>query len=175
MDSKGQQGIGEGIIALLVVMLVIAAISPLLGLLTANFSQPYEKRINTLESELEKTKNELNVANSEKAFWINEYENLKNTEITKEDFIEIKKDLNYVIANIENNNTNYYNLRNEFIEMQYIQNTYFILAISVAIELALFSFLLIDFVFFSFGITRKIVTKIKFWKKETKIEINQKE
>lgn len=152
---KGQD-LGElfgGIISILVVIMIIGVLFSVLN----NISCSNEKaQIASKDLEIDSLKNDIQAINSTAEFYKQQYENLTNTNITKKDFVDIQNNLSIIQYQVNNVNNKMDFISQELINIQNITNFYFTFYFSIAINLLSVGFLLVDFTFFNFDLSKRI-------------------
>jgi|GEM_PF-3887042 len=154
MNFRGQANGGEWLIAILLLVIFV----PVIIVIFSSISCTYEKgQITNLEGQMNALKIERDNALAQANFYKAEYETLRDYNITKQDFVDLKaqiNDLNYQYTSVNNQ---------LFFLNQSINQKYSLIDISLALNFALLPFTLFtlfDFVFLDFRIYRKVKIKL---------------
>jgi hypothetical protein len=116
----------------------------------------YKAQIDSKNLEINSLKNEILKYNSTAEFYRQQYENLTNTNITKRDFVDLQNNMSFIQYQINNVNNKIDFISQELINIQNITNFYFTFYFSIAINLLSIGFLLVDFTFFNFDLSKRI-------------------
>lgn len=169
------EDIFKGIFTIIIIFgIFIPVMMSLNAIFSANKCQDYQTKIDQLTNENNRLKSELTEASAKALYLEQKYDNLTKTNITKNDFIELKSQLNVITLQVNNTKSEIYNIHKEIINIKNIKNTYYVLSLLISINFALFGLTILDLTFFRFKYTKKIIDKIFSIRNKTHIEINQK-
>ena len=145
------------IIYLVFMVIVLTAFLPVFNEMACS---NYKTQLDTCNSQISSLNTQISGLNSTAEFYKQQYENLTTTNITKKDFTDIQNSINQVQYQITNVNNRIDLLNQEIINIQNVRNFYLTFSISVAINLLSAGFLVVDFAFFNFDLSKRIAKRV---------------
>jgi len=146
--------------ALIYIVFVVIVLTAFLPVFNDLACSNYKSQLDTCNSQLSSLNTQIISLNSTAEFYKQQYENLTTTNITKKDFTDIQNNINQVQYQITNVNNRIELLNQEIINIQNVRNFYLTFSISVAINLLSVGFLLVDFAFFNFDLSKRIAKRV---------------
>lgn len=140
--------------------LILSFVSIMLSALNQTGCSDYKTQIDNLNGKIIFLENQSAWLNSTAETYKNLYYNLTTTNITKNDFVNIQNNISYVQYQIDNINNVVNTISQDVINIQNVKNIYFQFSLSVAINLLSFGFLLFDWAFFSFELSKGVGKRI---------------
>lgn len=173
MNKKGNTDIEQIIGGIFILVVFIPLLLTVLSMIRTDQCSDYQKQIDSLNNQLNQLNAELQETKSTAEFWKFQYDNLTTTEVTKQDFIEIKSNVNVLLNQINNTKNQVYNINQQIINIKNIKNIYFALSFVLSLSFSLFGFAIIDFTFFKLALSKKILQKLYFIRNKTEIKIKE--
>ncbi len=152
----------KGVIGVIVMFVMLSALINVLHDISGDQKRTEIQKIESQKNqEIQQITEQKNTFEEEAKFYKQKYEELINTSITKQDVTEIQKDLQILqiqLQGVQNGTEVINNNINNFYD---IKNTYFNLVISIVINFVFVIFIIFDWTFMSFSITKAVMKKLE--------------
>ena len=160
---------------ILIVPVLIAFLVAIINIVKQDNCSEYQKQIDSLDIKVSDLENRLTQTTELANQWEEKYKNLTNTNITKQDFIEIKSELFIVNQQINITNNQLLNLRQDIINITHIKNYYILLSFVITFSFTLFSLVIIDFFLLKMKFSKYIYQKLYYLRNKVEYKFDKKE